>query len=233
MADYADYTYNSTNPLRRFSHRTRFKNSVAAIPVNQSKPLRILDFGCGDGMFLQQLRQSVGESAYLIGYEPFMDSFALNGERIEKGWSNILKLVDEEGEFDFVTCFEVLEHLPPQLLHNALEEIHTVVSSNGSVIVSVPIEKGFPALIKGFLRRREGDDYRRIWSYRNIWRSFMGKPVERHLAEEGYLHHVGFYFDELEAQLAPFFTIESRSFSPLKMFGFHFNSQAFYTLKKR
>ncbi|MFZ4454786.1 MAG: class I SAM-dependent methyltransferase [Bacteroidales bacterium] len=233
MSDYADYTYNSTNPLQRFSHRTRFKNAVTAIPTNSPKSLKILDFGCGDGMFIHQLRQSIGASAFIVGYEPFMESYSINGERIEKNWSKVLKLVDEKGEFDFVTCFEVLEHLPPQLLHNALEDIHTVVAQNGSVIVSVPIEKGFPAVVKGFLRRREGESYRRIWCYRNIWRSYLGKSVERQFAEEGYLHHVGFYFEELELQFEPFFSVESRSFSPLKAAGFQFNSQVFYTLKKR
>lgn len=233
MADYADYTYNSPNPLQRFSHRTRFKSAVAAIPVNHSKPLRILDFGCGDGMFIHQLRQKLGASATILGYEPYLEAIDGNSERIEQNWSNVMKFVDEKGAFDFVTCFEVLEHLPPQLLHNALEEIHTVVAQSGSVIVSVPIEKGFPALIKGFLRRREGENYRQIWSYRNIWRSFLGKTVERQLAEEGYLHHAGFDFDKLEKQFEPFFSIESRSFSPLKGLGYHFNSQLFFTLKKK
>lgn len=233
MADYADYTYNSPNPLRRFSHRTRFKNAVAAIPVDSSQQLRILDFGCGDGMFIHQLRRNVGASASILGYEPYLDAIHDNSERIEQSWSNVMKMVDDNGAFDFVTCFEVLEHLPQQLLHNALTDIHTVLAQKGSVIVSVPIEVGFPALLKGFLRRREGENYQRIWSISNIWRSFLGNPVERFLAEEGYLHHMGFFFKDLEKAFEPFFTIESRSFSPLKGLSYQFNSQVFYQLKKK
>ena len=233
MADYADYTYNSPNPLRRFSHRTRFKNAVAAIPTDRTKPLKILDFGCGDGMFINQLRQNLGKLAFIIGYEPYLEAYAENGEQIEQNWSKILKLTDEKGEFDFVTCFEVLEHLPQKLLHNALEEMHTVVAQSGLVIVSVPIEVGLPALLKGLLRRREGKNYQQIWSFRNIRRSLFGKPVERLLAEEGYLHHIGFNFNDLERDFESLFTIEKRSFSPIKGLGYHFNSQVFYTLKKK
>jgi 2-polyprenyl-3-methyl-5-hydroxy-6-metoxy-1,4-benzoquinol methylase len=159
MADYADYTYNSPNPLRRFSHRTRFKNAVAAIPVDSPQPLRILDFGCGDGMFIHQLRKNMGASASIVGYEPYLEAIEVNSERIEQNWQHIPKISALEGNFDFVTCFEVLEHLPGEFLTEALQQIHSVLTPTGSVIVSVPIEVGFPALLKGFLRRREGENY--------------------------------------------------------------------------
>lgn len=233
MADYADYTYNSSNLLRRFSHRTRFKYALSAILSVHTSPLHLLDYGCGDAMFINELRKKLGEHALLIGYEPYLDTFAQNAERIEQNWDQILMSAQKQGKFDVVTCFEVLEHLPDDLLQHALQNIHAVLEMSGLLIVSVPIETGLPALLKGVLRRREGELYRQIWSWKNIFRSVVNKPVTRIAAEEGYLHHMGFRFQELENQLAPFFVIENTFFSPLKGLGSHFNSQVFYILSKR
>ena len=50
---YDRYTFNSSNLLARFSHRSRYKLGVKLI--KKEKNLNILDFGCGDGRFLNDL----------------------------------------------------------------------------------------------------------------------------------------------------------------------------------
>lgn len=232
MADYADYTYNSSNLLRRFSHRTRFKIALSAIPASNPDTLQILDYGCGDGMFMYELRKRLGEQCQLTGFEPYLESMPNNSERIEQNWSNIEVLANTRGSFDVITCFEVLEHLPDELLTNALQNMHSVLKNSGLLIISVPVETGLPALLKGILRRREGELYRQIWSWKNIFHSVFNKPVTRIAAEEGYLHHMGFRYQELQKSFAPLFTIQNTFFSPLKGLGNHFNSQVFYILRK-
>jgi 2-polyprenyl-3-methyl-5-hydroxy-6-metoxy-1,4-benzoquinol methylase len=51
--NYAKMTYSSGNVLRRFSHHVRFQKSISMISL--VKGIRLLDFGCGDGRFLNML----------------------------------------------------------------------------------------------------------------------------------------------------------------------------------
>lgn len=50
---YAEHTYNSKNMLQRFAHRMRFKKSLNLMP--SGREIRLLDYGCGDGFFLNIL----------------------------------------------------------------------------------------------------------------------------------------------------------------------------------
>ena len=50
---YSDYTYNSRNPLVRFSHRKRFLTALNFILKENFKNL--LDYGAGDGHFLKEV----------------------------------------------------------------------------------------------------------------------------------------------------------------------------------
>jgi len=83
----------------------------------------------------------------LVGYEPFMESLDDNAVTIKTDWDSIVEFSEQLGLFDYVTCFEVLEHFSPQNQYEALKKMHSVVKPTGTVIISVPIEKGFPSFI--------------------------------------------------------------------------------------
>lgn len=227
---YDFYTFNSKNPLARFAHRSRYNLGLKLIYENKD----VLDFGCGDGRFLHELskRKNTGK---LIGYEPFLKDKISKNIAIFKKWNKIVAVSEQLGGFDNVVCFEVLEHLNLKNQIKLLNKINKVLKENGECIISVPIEKGFPALVKNFRRIIIHYDPN-IYSLKNIYASILGKKtkwMEEHRKEDGYLSHSGFFFDELEQELTKKFFVLERKFSPFNNLGYNFNSQVFYVLKKK
>ena len=227
---YLDRNYNSKNPLRRYAHRTRFKKSIESIDLQSNQSL--LDFGAGDGLFLNQLKRKF-PFAELIGFEPYMESIGSNEIPILKNWNDVLQKVNQEKKFDFVTCFEVLEHFSPENQHEAVKKMHSITKEDGIVIISVPIEKGFPALIKNMIRRINMPQSNHIFSWKNIFDSLQGRDLLYLRKNDGYLSHMGFYFTDLESILSEYFQIHQKRFSPIGGNSHHINSQVFYKLRKK
>jgi 2-polyprenyl-3-methyl-5-hydroxy-6-metoxy-1,4-benzoquinol methylase len=150
---YAETTYNSRNMLKRFAHRTRFKKSLDLIPSDRD--IRLLDFGCGDGMFINMLKNNrIAGVGVLIGYEPYMDSISGNSITIVKNWTDIKQMQP----FNCITCFEVLEHFTQSKQQEVLQEIYSILTGDGILIISVPIENGFPSVVKNIIRRLKHKD---------------------------------------------------------------------------
>ncbi len=227
---YYDRNFNAKNPLRRFAHRTRFKNSVAAIELADG--LSILDYGAGDGLFLNQIH-NLKSDALLIGYEPYLEAIEDNKIRLIKDWNHILEHVETEGKFDYVTCFEVLEHFNIQNQTAALTNMRNAVKDTGQVVISVPIEKGLPSLVKNLIRKVNLPHSNHIFTTSNILGSLTGKDLLHLRKEDKYHSHMGFYFTDLEIEIEKLFTITDKSYSPLGGPSYQVNSQVFYTLKPK
>ncbi|WP_420338012.1 class I SAM-dependent methyltransferase [Roseibium sp.] len=91
----------------------------------------ILEFGCGDGAFLQRVR---GEATTCIGVELQRDYVsALNEDGIEC-CSSLDSL--EGSKYDTVVSFHVLEHLPDPM--SVLLELKRVLKPGGILVVEVP-----------------------------------------------------------------------------------------------
>jgi len=80
---YDQHTFNSRNPLARLSHRTRYKVGIELI--EKEKNAKVLDFGCGDGRFLNDLGNQK-QNFILVGFEPFMESTLFKHITICKKW---------------------------------------------------------------------------------------------------------------------------------------------------
>ncbi|MDR3129286.1 MAG: class I SAM-dependent methyltransferase [Tannerellaceae bacterium] len=157
-----------------------------------------------------------------------MGPIPCNPADILRNWEEI----ECRGPFDYITCFEVLEHLGVASLSEAFQRMRSVLTDEGLVIVSVPIEKGFPSVVKNISRRFSRRGNRKIYNIKNILSSLFGKPLP--LFRQGeHLGHLGFYYTELESVLIKHFDIVEKSFSPFSYFGSSLNSQVFYKLKKK
>jgi len=228
MENYEDYTYNAQNPLKRFSHRRRFKKSISSIPTNNT--IRLLDFGCGDGLFLNRLKKVLNEKCFLMGYEPIMKPIAGNTVNITASWEEVVK----EAQFDYVTCFEVLEHFNENLQAETLKKLSQLLHDDGFLIISVPIENGFPSLVKNFVRKFSCSKRdRHLYSIKNIMSAYFKKRLPQYRTGSNYLSHLGFYHTDLEKTLLNDFVIVKKSFSPFSWSGSMCNSQVFYKMKKR
>jgi SAM-dependent methyltransferase len=224
---YADRTVNSPNPLVRFAHRRRVETALRLARLDG--PQRVIDYGCGDGLFLNSLTDRIDPSSDFVGFEPFMEAAQGNKIQIFKEWDRIENRCSEEGNATLVTCFEVLEHFTESGQRQALRNMRRVITDNGLLIVSVPIEGGAPSVIKNVVRRiyfgRSGSS---IYSSRNIMRSFLWMPIPECRSGSEYLSHMGFYLTDLEKVISVNYKIERRILSPFPALGYHFNSQVFY-----
>jgi cyclopropane fatty-acyl-phospholipid synthase-like methyltransferase len=170
----------------------------------------------------------MGGGGEIIGYEPYMDSIPNNMVAILRDYSE----VEQMSPFDTVTCFEVLEHFNKNMQKELLEKMYSVLGNDGYLIISVPIEKGLPSVVKNIIRRNFCKDPI-TYSAKNIIASFWGKQIPEFRNPDGYLSHIGFYLKDLEPIFFPYFEIIKRSFSPFSFLGSKINSQVFYVLKKR
>ena len=112
-----------------------------------------------------------------------------------------------------------------------LKEIHKKVTNQGRVIISVPIEIGFPSVVKNIRRMSLGN--KSYGSIKNIFKCLFGIPVPEIRQIEGYIpSHCGFNHNELEKIIQQNFKIIRKETSPFKNLSTHLNSQIFYLLKK-
>jgi SAM-dependent methyltransferase len=95
---------------------------------------RILDYGCGTGAFLHEMKQAGWEIA---GLEPDPGARGLarklNGENIIAPDSFHLF---PDNHFDRITLWHVLEHV--HLLHKTMKQLHRVLKPGGKIFIAVP-----------------------------------------------------------------------------------------------
>ena len=230
MSNYADYTYQSKNVLKRFSHQRRLKHALNLIQTDGD--IRLLDFGCGDGKFLHQLRKTGEKNIALYGFEPMLGTEGGDGIPIFKTWNEVQETANI-AQFNCITCFEVLEHFSPPQQIRLIEQITGVLEKDGILIISVPVEIGIPSLIKNLIRKRSCNGKSKyLYTCRNIFRAFLGKPFSDYRQGNGYLYdHMGFYYRDLEKILCRYFQLIEKTYSPFNFLGSNFNSQIFYKVK--
>ncbi len=105
--------------------------------LNKS-PGSLLDIGAGTGEFLKLAKDNGWE---VYGVEPNEKARAFSSE---KGIDSEISIDDLEGkQFDVVTLWHVLEHLPD--LKETISKIETFVKPGGTLIVAVPNFRSFDA----------------------------------------------------------------------------------------
>lgn len=218
---YSEHTYNSKNPLARFAHRYRF--SLAMKILSGMKFNSVLDYGAGDNRFLSKINN---KDVKLYAFEPIQNVDSTENITVYKTIEQL-----QNKRFDVITCFEVLEHFNEESQLEFINRFHNLLSVNGKVIISVPVEIGISSLIKNIRRLRYGK--KTYKDYLNIWRCLWGLEVPEIRKLEGFIpSHIGFNHNRLEVLLKKFFKIKKRIYSPIKFLPATLNSQVFYILKK-
>lgn len=228
---YAAGTIDNRSRLKRFSHGRRYEVALSLIRATPGD--RVLDVGTGDGYLLRRLvERTPGITA--VGYDPVESQIAL-ARRVCHGLPGITlrSTLDRDGTYQWVTCFETLEHLAPDAQLALLRSMREAVTPTGRVVVSVPLEIGLPGLAKNVARlllrqRHQGGPLAYL-------RATIGLPSERPLVQNGYIYsHVGFSHRPLRRLLSiAGFTIERTVHSPLPLLGWLANSQVFWVLRHR
>ena len=235
--EYKKFTYESSNPLARFSHRTRFAKAVNTVSCIYEKWAKgggignfaLLDYGAGTGHFLNELlKNGWGQGGRkLVGFDP-VSTPDFSGDSIVF-YSDLQSLDDQ---FDIVTCFEVLEHFNSKNQREILTNIDSLLKRNGRVVISVPIEIYLPSIVKNVRRRLSLHRRKPVYTLKNMFKALCGRDIPEIREAEGFLPHIGFNHKKLEQLFSDIFQIERKSYSPFGCLNAHFNSQIFYVLKK-
>ncbi len=115
----------------------------------------VLDVGAGAGQFANMLAESGKfESVTALDHIRF-GKYSEFSELITRVDGSIAELPFDDGEFDVVTCMEVLEHVPDDVFLPGIAELRRVCG--GQLVMSVPYEEQEP-LSKGHMRRFEAAD---------------------------------------------------------------------------
>ena len=101
---------------------------------------RILDVGCGTGDFLNKCKSKNWETK---GVEPseIARNQAINNHKLDVEESTDLSKL--EGEFDIITMWHVLEHVP--ILNETLVQFNQLLSKKGKIIIAVPNLESYDA----------------------------------------------------------------------------------------
>lgn len=113
---YADYG--------RHMHAKRCLGKIEGLKINS-----LIDVGCGKGQFPLWARQHGIETVYGIDFAAKFPKDT-KGVTFFRGWAHELPL--EDNAVEFVTSFDMMEHLIPEDTHNVLDEFDRV-SSKGMI----------------------------------------------------------------------------------------------------
>lgn len=112
--------------------KERIEEIIKVIPFDIGT---VLDVGCGNGSFVNSIINLFPNRFDRI---MALDSSkeALKYVKTEKSSGSISSLPFKNGNFDLVTCLEVLEHLPQECFKSGISEIQRV--SKKYIIITVP-----------------------------------------------------------------------------------------------
>ena len=235
------------DPLIAWSHRRRFVTGLRLARCARGR--RLLDYGCGDGTFLTLLAGTEWAPASAVGAE--LDDVQVDDCRRRLGglrgvrFEPIAELDGPQhaGAYDVVACMEVLEHVVA--LDEVIDRLWRVVTRDGTLIVSVPVETGVPLLVKQLARRVAG--WRGIGDYPGtspysareyVASVFAGatphirRPIYDADGPMPFHDHKGFNWRVLRDRLSRRFVIDDVVASPFSWAGPHLATQVWFVAHK-
>lgn len=126
------------HPIYGLVYRHRYNMAIPSVPVSG----KLLEIGCGYGLFLPALSQKAKElyatdiHERLGKVKSVMESEGL--PRLGLSRADMLQLPYKDGSFDTVVCMSVLEHVTE--LSQATAEIARIIKKGGSLIAGFPVK---------------------------------------------------------------------------------------------
>ena len=225
---YEKHTIHSPIPFVRYAHQSRIIKCVQYVYPFLEKG-KILDYGCGTGVFISILNKIKPHSA--IGYEPFMKEKYTKDNPIYPEYNDVLKC----SPFDTITIFEVIEHLSNEKFDEFLLRADELFCKNrGTILVSVPIEIG-PVLIPKEIYRVLASINIEYKILEFLKATFLGIPGERiGSITDGYGSHKGFDFRKLLEQFqSKGWHTTILGYGPLPFKHWYGNSQVFFKAERK
>jgi len=170
--------YDNRNPFHRLALR-RFFDRIADELLAQ-QPDTVLEFGCGEGLFLKEVRERGVVLDDYMGLDLREDALASARSLHPHGrfeCADLFQWSAPVGGFDLVIASQVLEHLPdPSRALNRLVEL-----CSGRLLLTVPLEPWFRILnlLRGRDLRRLGNhpEHVNLWTFLRF-RDFVADHAE-------------------------------------------------------
>jgi 2-polyprenyl-3-methyl-5-hydroxy-6-metoxy-1,4-benzoquinol methylase len=190
-----------------------------------------LDYGTGDGHIFNVLRQEEVDGYVYHGYEPVEGQYQQLIANVAENNLDVkcLRSLHDVEKFDVILCAEVLEHFTAADAQKHLEKLRDLLSPDGRLLISVPIEIGIAGFAKNIVRKLIGETHPGL-TPTVIVKSLFDRPIFR--GSGNYLSsHVGFSYKKLEYLVTDQgFKIERKYFSPAPILRGLLNSQVFFEL---
>jgi 2-polyprenyl-3-methyl-5-hydroxy-6-metoxy-1,4-benzoquinol methylase len=151
--DYFDEFYNNksigVSSLRahEISQGSIYRNILEKVIINNNIK-EILDFGCGDGTFLNYIEEYCPNMYNLHGYDISEKVISSNRNK----YSNIVfytKFTLISKKFDLIVLNDVIEHIHPNELDNLTKQIQTILKENGKIFIRTPKIDSIGKIIAG------------------------------------------------------------------------------------
>lgn len=174
----------------RYDRDTSNANAIALPIWKYFSPTQSLDVGCATGFVVEALVE-LGFDAYGTDLSYWAVDHPASGAagRLRQG-DLIRGLPFSDGEFELITCLEVLEHLPPDVITRVLRELRRV--TRGYLVATIPSfgvnqfgpdgwfdVKVRPELLESYIAK--GPGYAGPIPYEDLYRDAKGEPIEGHL----------------------------------------------------
>lgn len=160
---YKDYPVHQRRSVMQVWARRCLQRQVYYRPSRDAAGHVLLDYGCGDGVYLREQESRFKER---VGYEPGDKlAGALSKSEAFKVYSNLSAMVrDYEGQVDVVTAHFVLEHVTD--LHETICLFEKLLKPGGLLHMAVPSVRSWEARL--FKRKWHGLDPPRHISFPGV-----------------------------------------------------------------
>jgi SAM-dependent methyltransferase len=232
--DYADYTRNTTEPLKRIAHFRRYKQVVDLI-AQPSERDAVLDYGCGDAHLFSHFVPRFSRNK-LVGYDPNPKLLAQASAEVATGSVlttdiEAIKLGNPFG-FSLIYCMEVCEHLTDRALDELFQNLRALAATHARIVFGIPLEVGLSGFLKSLYRLAHHDRLERP-SVANAFRSLFGISIERKITDvEWFGNHTGFDYRRLRCQLEQNgFRVKRSRYLPFPMLGPVLNNEIYFVCR--
>ena len=177
--------YGHTKKLRYILER------VAGFRQHRGGPIRLLDFGCGNGEAVS--RYLVGEGVDYTGVDFHAPSLSHAREILAGPGVCFAEALPADGVFDLIVCADLIEHLPEPVA--VLRELRSRLAEGGILVAAVP--NGFgPFELESWIGHRTGFTALVnfvVGNFNRLWFRWAGWPDERQLPYNVESGHVQFF----------------------------------------
>src|SRR3989338_5895650 len=228
--NYRDHTFNCPSFIKRYAHQKRLNIAFRLLGLDQGESF--LNYGGGNGSFAEYVIKKMPSSEVVV-FEPVEAMY----HQIKNTINVVTNLKDISSfRYNKIACLEVLEHLSQNEQMKTLKMLSGLLSENGKIIISVPIETGLPSIFKAFFRIfvTKNEKLSLAGIIKSLFSIKQGRSWPIKIDGMDFISsHFGFDHRIFEESLYKTFNIENKCASPIPFFGTVFNHCIYYVCSNK